>query len=323
VIGGSDSELKLVDSSGVDQAASDSDIALVTSDDSAISLDLGSDIDDSGSVLSDESGIALTGGSSMTLASESGISLEGPTDSGISLDLDVDEGITLAADSGIALSSADSGIALSSEDSGISLSSEDSGIALSPIDDDAGGTMPMMDVVATDDDDKSETNFDIPPITGESDGEFEFDGDTGTFDLTDEDSEEHTAVLDSLDDSSELGDAVFDVAEFAEFSGEMDFDDNFDEESVEDLDVFEDEEGDFEEGFTAGTSHGDFVAPVSRAAAVDTDWGTGPFVGLLVSTGLMMLVGIVMFDLVRSMWMWNEPTPIASALLSVFGGLYK
>lgn len=182
--------------------------------------------------------------------------------------------------------------------------------------------MPMMDVLSVDDDSQAETNFEIPPMTGDSDGDFEFDDDTGTFDLATEDSEEHTALLDSLEDSSDFGDAEFDMDESAEFSDEMEFDEEFDEDSIEDLDVFEDEEGGFEEGFTSGTSHGDFVAPVSRAAAVETDWGTGPFVGLLVSTGLMLLVGIVMFDLVRSMWMWNEPSPLASGLLSALGGLY-
>ena len=84
----------------------------------------------------DESGIRLQD-SSMTLGTESGISLEGPTDSGISLDADFDEGITLAEDDDSGISIGDAG------DSGIALAS-DSGVAS--------------------DDEVAETQFEIPPL---------------------------------------------------------------------------------------------------------------------------------------------------------------
>lgn len=292
---GSDSDVQLIDSGNADAKTSDSDIALISSDDSAISLDMDK-ADETGSVLADESGIALSGGSSITLASESGISLEGPTDSGISLDLDVDEGITLADD----------------DDSGISLGEAgDSGIALAPDSGDFEGTMPMMETV--EDDDVAETQFEIPSLSGEQ------EDDTSVIDLGDSDDE--TGVVDTLDDSAELDDAVFDVDDSAELdslSDELELDDEFSDE--DDLDVFEDE-GEFEEGFQSGESHGELVVP-TRAAAVETEWGTGPFVGLIVSTTLLLLVGLVMADLVHSMWAWNEPNAVAGALLGIFGGLF-
>jgi excisionase family DNA binding protein len=292
---GSDSDVQLIDSSSADAKTSDSDIAIISADDSAIALDMDQD-DDAGSVLGDDSGIALGGGSSITLASESGISLEGPTDSGISLDLDDEEGITLADD-----------------DSGISLGEAgDSGIALAS-DDDLGGTMPMMDAV--DDDEVAETQFEIPSLSGEE-SEFDIDamGDDGD-----------TSVMD-LEDSGELDDAVFDVdaddsGELGGLSDELELDDEYgDEEDLGELDVFEDE-GDFEEGFQSGESQGELVIP-ARAAAVETEWGTGPFVGLIASTTLLAVLGIVMADLVSSMWGWSEPNAVAGSLLGIFGGLF-
>jgi excisionase family DNA binding protein len=315
LLSGSDSDVQLIGSSVKSPDASDSDIALIGADDAVLSLDLGG-AEESGSVLAEESGIALTGDSSMTLASESGISLEGPADSGISLDLDDEEGITLAE--GI-----DSGIAL--EMSG------DSGIALRP-DANLGGTIPLMPAARMDDS-VGETQFEIPSLSGDSEFEFEApkgkggkrDADTGVLDL-DDSSGEQTALLDALGDSGDLDESVFDVDDDAAstaLSDELEFDEAVDEEaSMEDMDVFE-EEGEFEEGFSSGTSHAELKVAPARMAAPEADWGTGLFAGLLTSTTLLVLLGILMFDLIRSMWMWNEPTPLASMLLNVFGGLYK
>ena len=287
---GSDSDVQLIDSAGADSKTSDSDIALISSDDSAIAIDL-DDPEDGSSVLTHGSDIKLQD-SSMTLGSGSGISLEGPTDSGISLDLDFDEGITLAEDDDSGISIADGG---------------DSGIAL-----------------ASGDDDVAETQFEIPSLRSD---ESEFDipaadeGDTSVIDL-DDDSGDQTAMLDVMGDSGELDDAVFDVddadsAEIDALSDELELDDDFDDDS--DMDVFEDD-GDFEEGFQSGESHGEFVVP-TRAAAIETDWGTGIFSALIASTSLLVVLGIMMADLIRSMWSWNEPSLVASPLLDFFAGL--
>lgn len=289
---GSDSDVRLVEAA-TDQGASDSDISLVRSGDSAVSVDLG-DSDDSGSVvLSEESGIALTEDSSMTLAAESGISLEAPADSGISLDV-TEEGITLAGESGI---------------------------ALSPLASDSAKTSPMMKAARRDE--GTGTQFEIPSVMEDDDADFDFDvaaedDDTGVFALADDRTDEQTTLVEAMEDSGEFDDAQFALDESGELSDELDFDTG----TVEELDVFEEEEGEFEEGFTSGVSHADFAAPVSRAAPVEVDWGTGPFVGLLISTGLLVIVGVVMFDLVRSMWMWNEPGPLASMFLGALRGLY-
>jgi hypothetical protein len=80
-----------------------------------------------GSVLDEDSGLALNPGSGILMAGESGINLGKPSDSGISLD-DEDlqtgssaSGISLEPDSGITLDAGSSGISLEAGDSGISL----------------------------------------------------------------------------------------------------------------------------------------------------------------------------------------------------------
>ncbi len=237
---GSDSDVQLVDARGGDDT-SDSDIALIGADDSSISLDLGTG--SGSSVLSDESGIALVSDSSMALASESGISLEGPSDSGISLDLG-DEGITLADDF-------DSGISLDDPSSKKGGKKKQS------------GTLPMLDAVSADD--VPETQFEIPSLS-DDDSEFELDplgssGDrTNVLDL--DDSSEQTAMLPGLDDSGAMDDAVFDVDEDAsgEFSGDVDLDEDVlgEDDELDDLDVFDEDADDYEDGFASGTSQAEF-----------------------------------------------------------------
>ncbi len=76
--------------------------------------------------------------------------------------------------------------------------------------------------------------------------------------------------------------------------------------------------GEFEEegGFESGASSTEFdEAPVvgRLAAPVEQDWGTGTFVGLAATTLLLCLSGMLMFDLVSTMWAWTSRTPSAAA----------
>ena len=50
---------------------------------------------------------------------------------------------------------------------------------------------------------------------------------------------------------------------------------------------------------------------------VDHEWGTFTFVGVCVSTILMTLCSMVTFDLVRSMWAFNDPSSINKPLLDM------
>ncbi len=395
----SDSDVQLVEESEAElktehdmpaieeEEDSDSDVTLVPPPDSGIALEVA---DTDASVFDDEeSGISLGDGSSITLAADSGISLEkigsdsglhkgkgkkdaaaeddsdlnlntddsgisleGFDDSGISLmDDDSDDFVGLVDDSGIELTPADSGIALESlADSGIALDADDA----------SDRTVPMMKQKKGDFQDGDDTAMDVPAM--EDDSEFELsmnpgsdhDG-TNVIMFDDEDADDHgaTVVKKSGDVSAEFdltGDAdEFDLEEsFDEFDSEDEFGgDEFDDaggfeddldvvedvvgedDELDDLDVFDEGADDFDDDFDTGTSHPDFVgAPAGLAAGtmpapVQADWGAGPFVGLLLSTLLMVVCGMMMFDLVRSMWSWNDPSGFNSPLLGFVKDMIK
>lgn len=300
---GSDSDVKLVEPQKNQGSGSDSDVALLSEDDQSIALDFTPDEGEGASVLSDESGIRLTGESSGLLFKSS---------SGVKLRQDDDESITLdiAGDSGISLDvSSDSGISLESvADSGISLEGEG-----------FGGTIPMMDALKEDQD---ETAFEIPSL--KDDSEFELstggsDDETAVFDL-----EEAEAGLDdgefNVDEGASDDSELSEIADFEEDDLDVADDILGEDDELDDMDVFDADEDAFDEGVSPAGKR--FAAPVG-AAAPEQEWGGGIFAFLLVSTALLVVVGMVMFDLVHNIWAWNEPTQISRTLLDSLGGLYK
>lgn len=321
---GEGSSIKLSSESGISLESLDSDIQPDGFD---------SDLDDSGIALEpsfdDDSGLTLEA------ADDSGITLDGfDDDSGLSfLEDDDDALVTLDAEgSGIDLGNpADSGIALELID--------DSGIAIEEAGPRAGSTVPMM--AAPDFNDTDETAMDVPVLSDDSEYELALD-DAGTDDnvisFDDDDSiDEFGATVVNPGASSEefdlTGDDEFDMEQSDEsFEGDDEFGD-FDEDLVgaeADLggedDFFEEEDEAFDEGFATGESQGDFAAAGAMAAlpaeaAPPADWGIAPFIGLFLSTGLLAVCGIMMFDLVRSMWSWSEPAGFSSTFLDMFKDL--
>jgi len=312
---GGDSDLKLVNN----LENSDSDVQLLGPADSSIALDFDTGDEEAASVLSEESGIALGGDSAMMLATESGFTLEGPSDSGIALSADEDEGITLdtsSEDSGISLAGGDSGISLSLGDSGISLEAvADSGISLEDSSE-FGGTIPMMAVPS--DDDVPETKFEIPAMKDDSAFELRLKGDDNA----------STQVLD-LNDSGEatIDDAVFDVDDDdadLDMQSEDDLevsDDAFadDDEDLEDMEVFGADDDAFAD------DDGGAARPIRGGVAVgyEPEWDMLTLGGLGFSTVVLSLCMFLMFDLVKTMWVSQPGTPVASALLESLGGMFK
>ncbi len=291
----SDSDVRLVS----DFADIPSDVSLLDDDD-ALAIDFNPESGSSASVLDDESGISLGGGSSILLG-ESGISLAGPSDSGIGLDLndDEDSGLTLALDdeSGISLDAGESGISLEAIDSGISL--HGSGVSLS--DDRNRGTLPMMDIMGGDDGDK--TNFEIPAL---DDGFDSADADvTGVMDL-------HSGG----DDVFTLDDEVTDSTDH--FDGEdLDLESEGFEDD-QDLDVFEGE-GAFGDEEAAGFAQ----SGVGRLAPVEAEWGTGLFIGLVAASLMLLVCGAVMIDLVKHTATSNQLNPVSGKLVELVSGPFK
>lgn len=338
----------------------DSDVSLVSIDEDSDASVFGDDdemADESGMTLKAESGISLEN------LADSGISLES-VDSGIALEGDDDSGFVLdSGESGIALDSAgESGIALSSDsevdsdmytlssDSGIALDSPaDSGIALDndltgADDDELYQTVPMLDIDGGDDD-ANDTNLEVPTLDGDSEYELSMETDDSDADTSvilfddDDEADDHSATVVQGGRSASLDEDFDGSGEFDLEDSEQDIDavaayddDDLDvaddilgeDDAIDDLDVFDAADEDFDESFESGESHAEFVAPMpaGRMAAPEADWGVGTFVGLIASTGLMAVCGLLMIDLVSSMWAYNEPATYNSALLEMIGGLF-
>lgn len=309
---GSDSDVQLVSD------ASDSDVRLAPlSTDSDSDVQLVSDASQSEIVLEPSSGetgsdsdVKLIGAD----ATEDDIAIS--ADSGPAL-VDPDSGISLEpADSGIALEPADSGISLMDEDSGIALAA-DSGISLAG---DSGIALEALNAGPGSAADLDDTQFEFDAL--DEDSEFELaepasgkGSDTGVIVFDDEEEvDEHAATM--VKSGTESGAFEFDddleVAE--DVVGEDD--------ELDDIDVFDAGDEDFAESFEAGESHAEFIAPAGVAAPVQQDWGAGPFVGLLLTSMIMILCCVIMFDFVRSMWSWNEPSGFTSTLVAKLGGLF-
>lgn len=348
------SSMDVQEGSSVDSlgGSSASDVALVGKGsssvaDSGTSISLRDDSSDSGdsSVLATpDSGIGLDVGSSVVLAGDNSSS----SDSGITLQSLADSGISLEkADSGIALAGmADSGIALDKiPDSGISLSSPDSRIRVDKgKGKDVRGTVPMLQM-PDGDDDLDDTQMEVAALDDEGDTYSlqggrgkgsDTDADTGVI-LFDDDDDSGMPPASSGRAKKGSGSSAFDLqaGSSVDFSEAEDFSDDedlevaedvfADDEPLDELDVFDAADEDFEETFESGESHSEFAAPVApgrlAAPAVETEWGTGTFVGLAVSTLLMSLCLIVTFDLIRTMWAPNTPSPVAGPILDMLKGI--
>ncbi|MEX0717862.1 MAG: helix-turn-helix domain-containing protein [Planctomycetaceae bacterium] len=345
----SDSDVKLVGDTGLDLDLAGEGGSSVLADDSRPGLgdDAGMTIAAGSDMLRADGDVSLEGlGSGISLdAPDSSIRLQGAdsgrggrspsdtADSSVILDARDDSGISLAGPS-------DSGISLSSEadlllgdDSGISLQRPgDSGITLGPgSEDELEQTVPLLD--SDDVFGEQPTRASIPAGKGVPDSEFELemtgdsdDGDTSVILFEDEEADDFGATV----VKKKSAEAPLDLAEEEDFA----YDDEFADDDLEvatdiegeddellDDGVF-DEEEDVEGSFVSG-GHEGFAVPGGRVAApAQAEWGAGTFAGLVLSTVALVLVGILSYDLVRSMWGWQEPAPVNSYLLDQLRGLF-
>lgn len=339
-----DSGMTLAAGSGIlRQSPVDSGISLESAD-SGISLEVGDDVldtIDSGISLSDseddislgglDSGISLADSDDeLALSGDSGIALE-TMDSGISLS-DSDDDFGLSDDSGIALEMAD--------DSGIALDmADDSGIALEAADD-LEGTMPGVGLLG-DNDNMDETQLEVPTLgLGDASGD---DTDYEIAGLDDDSSDANVLLFDDEDDIDEhsatvvvkkggadledLEDEEFDLDEDIDYDDIDDQDDlDLEDEEDDDLEVAEDVEGEDDEldDFDAFGDDDDDVGGQAKftgqpqqvvVAPVQHEWGVGAFIGLFLSTSVMSVCGIVVYDLVRALWSFEQPAPFTTSIL--------
>jgi hypothetical protein len=328
---GSDSDVRLVssDSSGEVKLAggSSGSVNITGPEDATIGLE---PVDDS--VLDDDSGISLAGGSGIALASDSGISLERPNDSGISLS--EESSLVLGEDSGISLAGdlplkGDSGISLGKQPPSDKKKKKD--VAKAAADsDDLSGTVPLMDVPAAPEEDLFDTQMEVPSLSDSSESNDLFSGSgSGTANVVTLDDEDQS--YDVTADIPTRGGAALDDDEEAVVADETEeepvevADDLVGEDDELSEDVFGAEDEDFaDDQVESGESLSELpVAPRGLVAAAEQDWGAPTHAALVLSTVLMVACGTVLFDMVRNMWHTDvgNHNPIASALLDMFKGI--
>ena len=85
-----------------------------------------------------------------------------------------------------------------------------------------------------------------------------------------------------------------------------------------DSEEFEDDD------FDAGQSQVAGVPASGRAARADVDWGIGTKVMIGFSALVSVLCAVVGIELVRTMWLWTQPSGGASAssILQMIGGAF-
>ena len=304
----SDSDVKLVEPGSAKATDdSDSDVKLVgDTPHSDILLDSGA---------ASDSDVQLIGSDVVTdrdipLADDkpdSGIALAGADDSGISLMADDDSGISLAAD----------------EDSGISLASPtDSGIALEALADDSGISVVKSDL--------DETQFEFDALDGDSEFELSSKPSSGTGSDTgvivfDDDADDFSPTV-VKPGAAAAGAEDIGAGETFEFDDGLDVADDVlgEDDDLDDVDVFDAGDEDFAQSFDSGESHAEFISPAGAVAApVEQDWGIATFIGLALTTAVMALCAMVMFDFVRAMWSFHEPTGFTGTVMKQIGGLFK
>jgi excisionase family DNA binding protein len=354
---GSESDIRLSSGSGssvdIGGGSGSSSNKGMSGTSSIVLTDSGSDDSstDESSVLLGDSGIALDTGSAMKVgagsSADSGITLQSLADSGISLEK-ADSGISLAGpmDSGIALD-ADSGIALEKEDSGIALEGE-SGIRLAdsgakkdkkkdkgPKKKDGDRTAQLKL-----DEEEDSTQVEVPTLDDEDEGSYSLEGGKGD-DKTNvvlfaEDDDEAAAPAAPArgkkgrpDDSFALQESGVEFAEAEDFSDDADLEvaeDVLTEEGddMDEIDVFEPAEEDFDSTAQSGESHSEIAPAIAlrTAAPVEAPWDGLTFAGLCVSSVFLSLAGVVMFDLVRTMWYWDQNVVVGQTLLDWVKGIF-
>ena len=232
---------------------------------------------------------------------ELALSLEGEDDFALSdedLMLATDEEPRKASGSDLTLGSGDSGINLNSpSDSGLSL--EEEPLDLGGPGGDASLELPSEeeDLIAFEEEGESDDIADL-----QQDEEFQL-GPTDEMAIDESDSGSQVIALEESDDF-ESSDPVVATAEPDLLEAE------------EDLGAFDEGPADIPVGVPT-------MAPVSSGEAPQAEYTVWNVVGLLMIVLLLAVSGLLMMDVVRNMWTWNEPFSVSSSLAETLAGLLE
>lgn len=311
---GGDSEIKLEGGSEI-KLEGDSGIVM----DSGLSLDVGSggasDLklagDSAGSNIlagDDVLNVGSSGGDDDIILDADDLSLE---DDGLELSddelvLDDDSVSSLDIDGDDDVNLLDSDITLNASDSGINLGSpSDSGISLENTPAELGGSgiealeLGEADFIELDDDD----DLDLEGGTDlKADDDFLLTSADGA--VSDEsESGSQVIALDEADEFDEVGDTMLADA------------DMLDADSLDGDSLVAADDGDLGMVAAAGAVAAGGAAAATIAAPVDAEYSIWNVVGLGTCLFFLTLAGVMMFDILRNMWSWNQEYALNSSIM--------
>lgn len=335
---GGGSDLKLAGDSEIKLDSGDSEIKIEGGDsaimlDSGLALDSGLTLDDGGLTLddggasdlklaSDSAGSNILAGADVLNAGSSGgdddivldaddLTLE---DDGLELSddeliLDDDSVSSLDIDGDDDVNLLDSDITLNASDSGINLGSpSDSGISLENTPAELGGSgiealeLGEADFIELDDDDDldleggTDLKADDDFLLTSADGGVSDDSESGS----------QVIALDEADEFDEVGDTMLGDADMLD-ADSLDADDLGAAEA--DLDF------DGAAVATAGAVAAGGAAAATIAAPIDAEYSIWNVVGLGTCLFFLTLAGVMMFDILRNMWSWNQEYALNSSIM--------
>lgn len=236
--------------------------------------------------------------SDLGLAATSSVVSVGPT-SDLDLATDAEDDDFVLAESG------GSDITLDSASSGINLDPSDSGLALDDISLDVGGSAILSSLSLENEDEEQ----DISLVSDDDDAGADLQSDDG-FDLT-----PMVAAEEDDDSSSQV------IALDAEIEGLEDQG----AEGILDEDAFAEADDDavvLTDDYAAADADALGVSTYSSAARADSEYSVMNIVGLGCCVFMLLLGMVVMLDMARNIWSWNETYALNSWLLDGVLGLF-
>ena len=133
-----------------------------------------------------------------------------------------------------------------------------------------------------------------------------------------DDADDYSATVVKKSDDDDIFDEFGDIGDDDDLD-EVDDDIFGDDDELGDLDVFDADDDVFDDEEAE-----DYAVPVEQriVASVEHEWGVGTFLAMMLSTGLMVVCGMVLFELVRSIWGWQDPG-FSGGLIDAVGGMFN
>lgn len=250
---------------------------------------------------------ANMGSTDVPLEELSGVAIQSDEGSGSELDLAGDDDLILADSGG-------SDLTLDSGDSGINLLPSDSGLALDDMPLDVGGSAILSSLSLEGSDPEISLlggDSNLASLTGSSSAELQTDDDFQLTPLSE-------GGLDDGDSSSQV------IALDADLGG---FEDEGNAVGVLEADAFS---ANADEGVVLSEEFGSAVGGVGMESyagaavmpATESQYTLGNILLLMAPTILLILAGIMMLDMVRNIWSWDETYSLNSSMLEALLGMF-